>query len=163
MIRRLLIASVLLLGACANQAPLPASTPHLSLPLQLHVLRERSDGQQEGTLMIQREGQALLWSLTDRHGALQARQILSNDTWQTTPPSPVDPQARQLFAALLFALTSADDIPALYPSAQAMDLTRTLPHHWQIIYQSSLVFTVNMQNPQASYRITPIRPARPVP
>jgi len=49
---------------------------------------------------------------------------------------------------------------ALYPNAQAMDLTRTLPGHWQIVYQSSEVFSVNMHGQPLSYRITPLGMAR---
>ena len=37
MIRALLIGCLLLLSACASQPPLPATTPSLPLPLQLHV------------------------------------------------------------------------------------------------------------------------------
>ena len=73
---------------------------------------------------------------------------------------PPNPQARELFAALLFALTSPADVRALYPSAQAMDLTRTLPGHWQIVYQSSEVFSVNITGQPLSYRITPLGAAR---
>ena len=60
----------------------------------------------------------------------------------------------------LFALTSPADVRALYPSAQAMDLTRTLPGHWQIVYQSSEVFSVNITGQPLSYRITPLGAAR---
>jgi len=51
-------------------------------------------------------------------------------------------------------------VRALYPSAQAMDLTRTLPGHWQIVYQSSEVFSVNMTGQSLSYRVTPLGVAR---
>jgi len=41
-----------------------------------------------------------------------------------------------------------------------MDLTRTLPGHWQIVYQSSEVFSVNITGQPLSYRITPLGAAR---
>ncbi|ARB31131.1 hypothetical protein HX787_16295 [Pseudomonas tolaasii] len=156
MIRLLLMGCLLLLSACASQPPLPEKTPNLALPMQLHVQR-RADGQrQDWLLVIQREGGAIRWSMMDPLGIPQARQKLVNGQWQADGLLPPNPQARELFAALLFALTSADDVPALYPSAQAMDLTRTLPGHWQIVYQSSEVFSVNMAGQPLSYRITPL-------
>ena len=39
MIRCLLLGCLLLLSACASQAPLPEQTPNLALPLQLHIQR----------------------------------------------------------------------------------------------------------------------------
>ena len=98
--------------------------------------------------------------MMDPLGIPQARQKLIDGEWQADGLLPPNPQARELFAALLFALTSADDVRALYPSAQAMDLTRTLPGHWQIVYQSSEVFSVNMAGQPLSYRITPLGAAR---
>ncbi|MCX4063177.1 hypothetical protein OR626_02905 [Pseudomonas sp. S1Bt30] len=160
MIRALLIGCLLLLSACASQPPLPATTPRLPLPLQLHVQR-LADGQtQDWLLVVQREGAALRWSMMDPLGIPQARQKLVDGQWQADGLLPPNPQARELFAALLFALTSADEVGALYPSAQARDLTRTLPGHWQIVYQSSEVFSVNIAGQPLSYRITPLGAAR---
>lgn len=156
MIRLLLIGCLLLLSACASQPPLPAKTPALSLPMQLHVQRRTGGQTQDWLLVIQREGSAIRWSMMDPLGIPQARQKLVDGQWQADGLLPPNPQARELFAALLFALTSADDVPALYPSAQARDLTRTLPGHWQIVYQSSEVFSVNMSGQPLSYRITPL-------
>jgi len=160
MIRLLLIGCLLLLSACASQPPLPERTPVLSLPMQLHVQRRAGGQSQDWLLVIQREGAALRWSMMDPLGIPQARQKLINGQWQADGLLPPNPQARELFAALLFALTSADDVRALYPSAQARDLTRTLPGHWQIIYQSSEVFSVNIVGQPLSYRITPLGTAR---
>ena len=42
MIRALLVGCLLLLAGCASQAPLPAKTPSLALPLQLHIEREQA-------------------------------------------------------------------------------------------------------------------------
>ncbi len=156
MIRLLLISCLLLLSACASQPPLPEKTPALVLPMQLHVQRLADGQSQDWLLVIQREDRAIRWSMMDPLGIPQARQKLVDGAWQADGLLPPNPQARELFAALLFALTSADDVRALYPSAQAMDLTRTLPGHWQIVYQSSEVFRVNMTGQALSYRISPL-------
>ncbi|KPG69046.1 hypothetical protein [Pseudomonas libanensis] len=156
MMRLLLFGCVLLLSACASQAPLPQRTPTLALPLQLHVQRLADGQSQDWLLVIQSEGSAIRWSMMDPLGIPLARQKLVDGQWQADGLLPPNPQARELFAALLFALTSADEVPALYPHAQAMDLTRTLPGHWQIVYQSSEVFSVNMAGQPLRYRITPL-------
>ncbi|AYF46415.1 hypothetical protein DXV65_02110 [Pseudomonas fluorescens] len=160
MMRLLLIGCLLLLSACASQAPLPEKMPTLTLPMQLHVQRQEGAQRQDWLLVIQREDGGIRWSMMDPLGIPQARQILINGQWQADGLLPPNPQARELFAALLFALTSADDLRALYPDAQAMDLTRTLPGHWQIVYQSSEVFRVNISGQPLSYRITPLGVAR---
>lgn len=156
MMRLLLIGCVLLLSACASQAPLPQRTPTLALPMQLHVQRLADGQSQDWLLVIQSEGSAIRWSMMDPLGIPLARQKLVDGQWQADGLLPPNPQARELFAALLFALTPADEVPALYPHAQAMDLTRTLPGHWQIVYQSSEVFSVNMAGQPLRYRITPL-------
>jgi len=160
MMRLLLIGCLLLLSACASQPSLPERTPALVLPMQLHVQRLADGQSQDWLLVIQREGRAIRWSMMDPLGIPLARQKLIDGTWQADGLLPPNPQARELFAALLFALSSADDLRALYPNAQAMDLTRTLPGHWQIVYQSSEVFRVNMSGQPLSYRITPLGMAR---
>lgn len=160
MMRSLLIGCLLLLSACASQPPLPEKTPALALPIQLHVQRLADGQRQDWLLVIQREGSAIRWSMMDPLGIPQARQKLIDGQWQADGLLPPNPEARELFAALLFALTSADDVRTLYPGAQAMDLTRTLPGHWQIVYQSSEVFSVNMSGQPLSYRITPLGAAR---
>ena len=160
MMRLLLIGCLLLLGACASQPPLPEKTPALALPLQLHVQRMESGQSQDWLLVIQREGSAIRWSMMDPLGIPLARQKLIDGQWQADGLLPPNPQARELFAALLFALASADDVRTLYPNAQAMDLTRTLAGHWQIVYQSSEVFSVNISGQPLSYSITPLGAAR---
>ena len=128
--------------------------------MQLHVQRLADGQSQDWLLVIQREGSAIRWSMMDPLGIPLARQKLIDGTWLADGLLPPNPQARELFAALLFALSSADDLRALYPNAQAMDLTRTLPGHWQVVYQSSEVFRVNMSGQPLSYRITPLGMAR---
>ena len=160
MTRGLLLGCLLLLSACASQPPLPQRTPALALPMQLHVQRLADGQSQDWLLVIQREDGAVRWSMMDPLGIPQARQKLVDGQWQADGLLPPNPQARELFAALLFALTSADEVRALYPSAQAMDLTRTLPGHWQIVYQSSEVLSVNMTGQPLRYRITPLGASR---
>lgn len=114
MIRALLIGCLLLLAACASQPPLPVHTPSLALPLQLHIEREQDGQRQDWLLVIQREGEALRWSLMDplgipRPGKAGGRPLAGR--W----PATAQPQARELFAALLFALTPAAEMPGNYP------------------------------------------------
>ena len=149
----------MLLSSCTS-LPLPRHTPTLALPMQLHIQREQADQRQDWLLVIQQQGTALRWSLMDPLGIPLARQVLQDGTWHADGLLPPNPEARELFAALLFALASADEVRTLYPSAQAMDLTRTLPGHWQIIYQSSEVFSVNISGQPLSYRITPLGAAQ---
>ncbi|QJI34422.1 hypothetical protein [Pseudomonas sp. ADAK13] len=160
MIRMLLIGCLLLLSACASQPPLPSKSPVLSLPLQLHVQREQDGQRQDWLLVMQREGGGIRWSMMDPLGIPQARQKLINGAWQADGLLPPNPQARELFAALLFALTSADEVSALYPGTQEMDLTRTLPSHWKITYHSSLVFRVDVIGQHLAYRVSPLEAAR---
>ena len=128
--------------------------------MQLHVQRLADGQRQDLLLVIQRENGGIRWSMMDPLGIPQARQKLINGEWQADGLLPPNPQARELFAALLFALTSAEELRALYPSAEARDLTRTLPGHWQIVYQSSEVFSVNIAGQPLSYRITPLGAAQ---
>ncbi|WP_455823770.1 hypothetical protein [Pseudomonas graminis] len=160
MMRMLLIGCLMLLSACASLPPLPEKTPPLVLPMQLHVQRLADGQRQDSLLVIQRENGGIRWSMMDPLGIPQARQKLINGEWQADGLLPPNPQARELFAALLFALTSAQELRALYPSAEARDLTRTLPGHWQIVYQSSEVFSVNIAGQPLSYRITPLGAAQ---
>ena len=63
----------LLLGACANRTPLPASAPSLSLPLSLHIQRAQGGASADWLLVVQAEGTALRWSLFDPLGVPLAR------------------------------------------------------------------------------------------
>lgn len=160
MIRMLLIGCLLLLSACASQPPLPSKNPVLSLPLQLHVQREQDGQRQDWLLVMQREGGGIRWSMMDPLGIPLARQRLVNGAWQADGLLPPNPQARELFAALLFALTSADEVSKLYPGTQEMDLIRTLPSRWKITYHSSLVFRVDVIGQPLTYRISPLEATR---
>lgn len=153
MMRALLIGCLLLLAACASQPPLPVHTPSLALPVQLHIEREQDGQRQDWLLVIQREGEALRWSLMDplgipSPGKTGGRQLASG--WFIA----AQPQARELFAALLFALTPAAELPGSYPQAREDDGVRALKPHWQVIYRAPLTFTVSMPAQHLDYRVT---------
>ncbi|PTQ68660.1 uncharacterized protein DUF3261 [Pseudomonas sp. GV071] len=140
---------LLLLSACAQQAPLPEQPPRLDLPLQLHVQRELAGQTQDWLLVVQQEGPALRWSLMDPLGIPLARQLLSANQWQNDGLLPPNPEARELFAALLFALTPVEQVSARYPGAdwqqhgQQRWLRDSDETRWQVIYPQK-------SNPQQS-------------
>lgn len=156
MIHRLLLGvCLLMLCACASQAPLPDALPHLSLPLQLHVEREQAGQRQDWLLVIQQEGNGLRWSLMDPLGIPVARQRLNDGTWQADGLLPPNPQARELFAALLFALTPADELHARYPSAQSQVLQRNFADRWRVAYRQPLAFVLRLDQ-GLSYDVSPL-------
>ncbi|MCU1735249.1 MULTISPECIES: hypothetical protein [unclassified Pseudomonas] len=140
----LVLSICLLLGACASNAPLPEPLPPLALPMQLHVQREQAGERQDWLLVIQREDQRLRWSLMDLLGIPQARQLLDQGTWQADGLLPPNPAARELFAALLFALTPADQLQRLYPAARQQDTQRWLGERWRVDYRQADDFTLNL-------------------
>lgn len=152
------LALLALLSACAQQAPLPSATPSLAWPLQLHVQREQAGQTQDWLLVVQEEGPALRWSLLDPLGIPLARQLLSDSQWQNDGLLPPNPQARELFAALLFALTPEAELGQRYATAdwQARDQQRTLREagnpRWQIRYQQPLSFQLQTAT-GLSYRV----------
>ncbi|MBX8535302.1 hypothetical protein K5D33_11270 [Pseudomonas cichorii] len=146
---------LLLLGGCASQAPLPAAMPPLQLPMQLHIQREQADQRQDWLLIIQRENAGLRWSLMDPLGIPQARQLLIQGKWQADGLLPPNPEARELFAALLFALTPNEKLPVSYPAAQSQDTQRHLNDRWRVDYRSATVFTLKLKE-GLSYEITPL-------
>jgi len=54
MMRCLLLGCILLLSACASQAPLPEQTPSMALPLQLHLQPFPADQPLDVVFVIQR-------------------------------------------------------------------------------------------------------------
>ncbi|OCR27046.1 lipoprotein [Pseudomonas syringae] len=144
MIRALLIACVLLLSACASQAPLPDAMPRLQLPMQLHVQRQQAEQRQDWLLVIQQESAGLRWSLMDPLGIPLARQLLINGQWQADGLLPPNAEARELFAALLFALTPDTELRDAYPNARRQGLRRSLGDRWGIEYRTADVFTLGV-------------------
>ncbi|MDB6144087.1 MAG: hypothetical protein JWP80_3131 [Pseudomonas sp.] len=153
--RLLLSVCLLLLCACASRAPLPEATPHLRLPLQLHIQREQAGQRQDWLLVIQQEGTGLRWSLMDPLGIPVARQRLNDGTWQADGLLPPNPQARELFAALLFALTPTDELRTNYPTALAQAQQRTLGARWRVIYRQPQAFVLRLDQ-GLSYDVGPL-------
>lgn len=145
MTRALLIACVLLLSACASQAPLPNAMPHLQLPMQLHVQRQQAGQRQDWLLVIQRESGGLRWSLMDPLGIPLARQQLINGQWQADGLLPPNAEARELFAALLFALTPDTELRDAYPTARRQGTRRSLGDRWGVEYHTADVFTLGLR------------------
>lgn len=145
---------LLLLTGCST-LPLPRQTPTLALPMQLHVQRQQADQRQDWLLVIQQEDAGLRWSLMDPLGIPLARQLLKDNRWHADGLLPPNPEARELFAALLFALTPADELKRNYPQAKAMSTVRVLPHHWMIQYEQPHRLRINTQG-DVYYDISPL-------
>ena len=158
MIRATLLGLCLLLGACAARTPLPLAPAQLvtALPLSLHIRREHAGQQQDWLLVLQREDAVLRWSLFDPLGVPLARQQLSAGEWRNDGLLPPNGEARELFAALLFALTPGDALALYYPTDAwrlAADGQRRLNPAWQISYRAPLNFTLNTMR-GLSYRVS---------
>ena len=154
-LRLFLLVCIALLGACATQAPLPTGNPTLPLPLQLHIERNLAEQRQDWLLVIQREGSGIRWSMMDPLGIPQARQQLIDGRWQADGLLPPNPEARELFAALLFALTPSSELLRLYPAAQQQGEQRSLPARWNIRYSQPLSFELKLpQGPH--YSVSPL-------
>jgi hypothetical protein len=154
-LRLLLLAAALLLSACAGRAPLPVHNPDLPLPLQLHIQRLQAENRQDWVLVIQREEPGIRWSMMDLLGIPQARQKLIDKNWESDGFLPPNPEARELFAALLFALTPKDELAANYPGAWQHGKQRSLPERWDIRYAQPQNF--ELQFPKGpTYQVTPL-------
>ncbi|MHC8289374.1 hypothetical protein ACYZUD_21690 [Pseudomonas sp. XS1P51] len=154
-LRFLLLGAVLLLSACASRAPLPEQTPSLSLPLQLHIQRLTADQRQDWVLVIQREGPGIRWSMMDLLGIPQARQKLIDGEWRADGLLPPNPEARELFAALLFALTPKDELSGNYPTAWQHGAQRSLPSRWEVRYSQPMSFELNLPK-GPTYQVSPL-------
>jgi hypothetical protein len=154
-LRFLLVAVAVLLSACAGRAPLPEHNPDLPLPLQLHIQRWQADERQDWVLVIQREEAGIRWSMMDLLGIPQARQKLIDKTWESDGFLPPNPQARELFAALLFALTPKDELAANYPGAWQHGRQRSLPERWDIRYAQPQNFELTFAK-GPTYQVTPL-------
>lgn len=146
-----------LLSGCTH-LPLPKQTPTLALPLQLHIQREQADQRQDWLLVIQQQDAALRWSLMDPLGIPLARQLLHDGRWHADGLLPPNPEARELFAALLFALTPKSELQANYPQANAEADLRFLAQRWQVQYQQPSVFRIDMKG-DLHYRVSPLEMA----
>lgn len=137
----------LLLGACAVRTPVPQSVPQLStgLPLTLLIQRSQAAERQDWLLVLQAEGPSLRWSLLDPLGVPLARQLLTEGEWQNDGLLPPNPEARELFAALLFALSADAALAKHYPAGtwQLSAAGRRLDPHWSIRYRAPLEFSLS--------------------
>lgn len=157
MIRNLLLASMLLLlGACADRETLPAQVPHLKLPIVLHAQHQPDDGQQAPLLEIKKRDHGVRFTLTGASGTLLAKQDLTNDGWQDRAKSDADYDARDLFGAVLFALTSVQEVRFVYPGVALQPYERRLEGRWQVSYASEGFFRVTLSD-GTSYLLSPAR------
>ncbi|WP_454673602.1 DUF3261 domain-containing protein [Achromobacter pestifer] len=107
--------AIALLAGCASAPPVPTHDTDFALPRQLHVVQVAAGQPPLDTmLVVQREGDALRWSLFDPMGVPQARQMLEHGQWRNDGFLRPNAQARDLFAALMFAWTPQADLDAAY-------------------------------------------------
>ncbi|MBC9249089.1 hypothetical protein A9179_02245 [Pseudomonas alcaligenes] len=147
MLRAWLLGLCLLLGACAGHTPVPDTAPTLvaALPLSLQIQRQQAGEQRDWLLVLQAEGTALRWSLFDPLGVPLARQLLQDGEWRNDGLLPPNAEARELFAALLFALSNEAALQD-YPAGswqRSADGQRRLNPGWLIRYRAPLDFTLN--------------------
>lgn len=153
--RLLTLACLLLLAACAARTPLPAASPQLAQPLPMSLQVSTADGQ-DWLLVIQAEGTALRWSLFDPLGVPLARQSLVAGAWHNDGLLPPNPAARELFAALLFALTPDAQLAASYAGKQWRQGAegRQLAPDWRIRYGAGQA--IELSNATQQYRVRPL-------
>ena len=151
------LLACLLLSGCTN-LPLPKQMPSLTLPMQLHIQREQADQRQDWLLVIQQQDAGLRWSLMDPLGIPLARQVLQDGNWHADGLLPPNPEARELFAALLFALTPQAGLAANYPQAESASDARFLGSRWQVHYQQPQAFRIDMKG-NLHYAISPLEAA----
>jgi len=150
------LALLLLLSGCASQLPLPSEHPRLQLPLQLHIQQRSSEASHDQLLVIQQEHQALRWTLLTPLGVPLARQLLNDGRWQADGLLPPNAQARELFAALLFALTPDNQLERLYAGqdwSRHAD-TRHL-NRWQVHYAQDGGFQLDVGT-ALTYGVAPL-------
>ncbi|KAF1023040.1 MAG: hypothetical protein GAK30_00730 [Paracidovorax wautersii] len=125
-----MLVALALMG-CASAPAVPAAQPAAACARQL--LGQPSDARQADAasvqarlLVIQCEGQALRFVMTDPLGVPLARQVLAQGRWQADGLLPPAPAARTLFAAVLFGLAvrepldvrATTSLAALYPGLE---------------------------------------------
>ncbi len=127
-----------------------------ALPLTLHIQREQAGERRDWLLVVQAQGDGLRWSLFDPLGVPLARQRLHRGAWQADGLLPPSDEARQLFAALLFALTPEQALASRYaPDSWQLlaDGQRRLNPAWRIRYRAPLDFTLH-KAAQLTYRVS---------
>lgn len=156
MIRALLLACVLLLSACASQEQVPAQIPHLKFPIKVHAQREQAGHHDAWLVEAKKRDRGVRWTLTNTSGDVLAVQDLTNDGWKHRAVSDADYDARELFGAVLFALTSEKEVRFDYPGVQLQAHGRRLEDRWQVSYASEGFIRITLPD-GLSYLISPIK------
>jgi len=148
--RFLLLLVVLLTTGCVAQRTVPdfAQAEFIwPLPVQLllEVEQQKSD---DYLLVIQEQHESLRFSLFNPMGMPVARQVLRHSRWHADGLLPPNQQAKQWFAAVLFALMEPEQAARLYPDAQITEQQRLLKTRWRVDYQSTQQFTVHLDSQQ---------------
>lgn len=165
-IKAVLLGSLLGLTACSSYTPLPTQPAALvvSLPLTLQIRRQQpSSSSEDWLLVVQSEGSGLRWSLFNPLGIPLARQQLQEGAWQNDGLLPPNSEARELFAALLFALIPSEALASSYNSGswqEHADGQRQLNPDWRIRYRAPLDFTL-FGAAGLSYQVRPLPPEEP--
>jgi hypothetical protein len=160
----LALCGLLLVAACSTAPMLPSSLPTLPLPMQLLIREQSAQTARATILVVQQEAVSLRWSLLDPLGMPLARQRMLDGKWIADGLLPPNTQARELFAALLFALTPADQLAASYPAASVRlesPTQRSLWRHglfqWRVSYAGGDMQHFTLQNAAGNtWQITPL-------
>jgi hypothetical protein len=155
MYRALLLICTLLLGACADQALIPAQIPHVKLPIQLQVHREQDGQHQDWLVSATKRHHGLHWSLTDRSGTPLAQQDQDNDGWKKGDEVALDYEARDLFSAVLFALTSDKELRFDYPDVQVQPHGRSMYERWTVTYSAGGIIHIALPG-GPNYIVSPL-------
>ena len=143
-----LLGGLSALSGCASHTPLPKQQAALvvGLPLTLQIQRQQPPTSPENWLLVvQRENAGLRWSLFAPLGIPLARQQLLDGAWQNDGLLPPNGEARELFAALLFALTPSAALANNYDAdswQEHADGQRRLNPDWRIRYRAPVDFTL---------------------
>ena len=149
------LLSMLVLTACSTTQPLPVQGQVLQdvqLPLQLHLRYQEGELSRDAIVVIQREAEALRFSLFDAMGVPLARQLLRDNDWRADGLLPPNPQARQWFAGLVFALTNTEHLAQQYPDVKFSAEQRILANGWQVSHVRPKLWQI-IFNPQQALQV----------
>lgn len=130
------------LSGCASVATLNPSVTLASPQQWLLEHRPAQGALQAWLLVVQNQAQGSLWALYDPLGVPRERLLWQSGQWQRQgllPPFTLT-DSRELFAALQFALTPAEQVVKAFPTARSTAQQRCLPTprttkcHWQVSY-----------------------------
>jgi len=121
----LLYSLLLLLAGCASYSlPVPQAVFNGQAPRQVLVTEIKPNTKEARIwqVVVQQQEGSLRWLRFNLLGAPDARQILEKGQWRNDGFIPPNQEARELFAALLFAWTHPADLLQAYPYP---------PYRWQ--------------------------------